>query len=90
VASRDGTRLEPYRGPDRDELTVGGEINKLAWNIAIGRDFAGVHYRTDAIQSLLLGERIAIEFLEQRKETWLESGSFTFTKFNGERVTIEF
>jgi hypothetical protein len=89
VASRDGTKLEPYRGPDRDEMTVGGELNKLAWNIAIGRDFAGVHYRTDAIQSLLLGEKIAIEFLEQRKETWPENrGSLTFTKFNGERVTI--
>ena len=90
VPTRDGTRLEPYRGPDRDELTVGGELNKLAWNVAIGRDFAGVHYRTDAIQSILLGEKIAIEFLEQRKETWLESGAFNFTKFNGEKVRISF
>jgi hypothetical protein len=90
VPNREGTKLEPYRGPDRDELTVGGEINKLAWNIAIGRDFAGVHYRTDAIQSILLGEKIAIEFLEQRKETWLESGAFNFTKFNGEKVRISF
>jgi hypothetical protein len=90
VASRDGTKLEPYRGSDRDEMTVGGEINKLAWNVAIGRDFAGVHYRTDAIQSLLLGEKVAIEFLEQRKDTWLESGAFNFTKFNGEKVRISF
>jgi hypothetical protein len=90
VPSRDGTKLEPYRGPDRDELTVGGELNKLAWNVAIGRNFAGVHYRTDATQSILLGEKVAIDFLKQRKETWPESGAFNFTKFNGERVTINF
>jgi hypothetical protein len=90
VANREGTRLEPYRGPDRDELTVGGELNKLAHNVAFGRNFAGVHYRSDAEQSMMLGERYAIEFLEQRKEIWLESGAFNFTKFNGERVTIKF
>jgi hypothetical protein len=89
VSSRDGTKLEPYRGPDRDELTVGGEINKLAWNVAIGRNMAGVHYRTDAVQSLLLGEKVTIEFLEQRKDAWPENrGTLNFTKFNGERVTI--
>ena len=90
VPSRDGTRLEPYRGPDRDELTVGGELNKLAWNVAIGRNFAGVHYRSDAEQSILFGEKVAIEFLEQRKETWPESGAFNFTKFNGEKIRISF
>jgi hypothetical protein len=90
VASRDGTRLEPYRGPDRDELTVGGEINKLAWSVAIGRNFGGVHYRSDAEQSILLGEKVAISLLEDRAETFTESGAFNFTKFNGERVTISF
>jgi hypothetical protein len=90
VASRDGTRLEPYTGPDRDELTVGGEINKLAWSVAIGRNFAGVHYRSDAEQSILLGEKVAISLLEDRAETFRESGAFNFTKFNGERVTISF
>jgi hypothetical protein len=39
-ASADGLALLPYRGPD---LTVGGELNKLASNIALGRDAAGVH-----------------------------------------------
>jgi hypothetical protein len=90
VASRDGKELEPYRGPDKDELTVGGELNKLASNVAFGRNFAGVHYRSDAEQSMLLGEKVAIEVLQQRKEIWRESGSFTFTKFNGEKMTIKF
>lgn len=38
--SLDGLLLLPYRGPD---LAVGGELNKLASNIAVGRDTAGVH-----------------------------------------------
>ena len=42
-ASADGARLEPWRG---ETLTLGGEINKLASNIALGRDAAGV--RTSA------------------------------------------
>src|SRR5262249_446464 len=33
----------PYTGA---ALTVGGELNKLASNIALGRDAAGVHYRS--------------------------------------------
>jgi hypothetical protein len=90
VASRDGKELVPYTGPDKDELTVGGELNKLASNVAFGRNFAGVHYRSDAEQSMLLGEKVAIELLEQRKEIWRESGAFNFTKFNGEKVRISF
>jgi hypothetical protein len=90
VASRDGKELEPYTGPDKDNLTVGGELNKLASNVALGRNFAGVHYRSDAEQSMLLGEKIAIEVIQQRKEIWRESGAFNFTKFNGEKVRISF
>ncbi|MCD6037722.1 MAG: phosphoesterase [Nitrososphaeraceae archaeon] len=90
VASRDGKELVPYTGSGKDELTVGGELNKLAWNVAIGRNMAGVHYRTDSEQSMLLGEKVAIELLEQRSRGFPESGAFNFTKFNGERITINF
>ena len=41
----DGSALDPYAGTP---LTVGGELNKLASNVAIGRNLAGVHWRTDA------------------------------------------
>jgi hypothetical protein len=89
VANKDGTKLEPYRGPDRDELTVGGEINKLASNIAVGRNFAGVHYRSDYVESIYLGEQVAIAILEQQNDLYLEEHEFTFTRFNGERITIQ-
>ena len=67
MPNRHGTRLERYRGKDDDELTVGGEANKLASNLAFGRNWAGVYWRADAIESVLLGEKVAIELLQQQK-----------------------
>lgn len=55
-ATPDGQSLESVDGSD---LTVHGEINKLASNIGLGRIFAGVHYRTDHVYGMLLGEQIA-------------------------------
>ena len=45
-------------------MTVGGELNKLAANIAMGRNFAGIHYRADADHGMRLGERVAIACLQ--------------------------
>ena len=49
-----------------DELTVRGELNKLASNMALGRNRAGIHYRTDGIEGLRLGEAAAISYLEDQ------------------------
>ena len=44
-ASPDGEGLEPWEGKD---LTLGDEVNKLVSNVNYGgRQFAGVHYRSD-------------------------------------------
>ena len=53
VPSDDGLSLRPWRG---EPLTVGGELNKLAFNMAFGRDTAGVHFRRDEIDGIFLGE----------------------------------
>jgi hypothetical protein len=53
VPSDDGLSLRPWRG---GPLTVGGELNKLAFNMAFGRDTAGVHFRRDEIEGITLGE----------------------------------
>jgi hypothetical protein len=86
VPSADGLSLVPYSGP---KLTVGGELNKLASNIATGRNLAGVHWRTDAYASLRLGEKVAISILRDQKATYNEKfDGFTFTTFDGQKVTV--
>jgi hypothetical protein len=85
-ASDDGLSLQPYTGPD---LTVGGELNKLAANVAIGRNIAGVHWRTDATESLKLGEEVAIRFLMEEHECFNEQyAGLSLTKFDGTTVII--
>ncbi|WP_407309582.1 vanadium-dependent haloperoxidase [Desulfosporosinus sp. SB140] len=85
MASADGLSLLPYTGP---ALTVGGELNKLAANLSLARSFAGVHWRSDN-QGVYLGENIAIGILEDYRNTYNENFSgFTFTKFDGNIVTI--
>jgi hypothetical protein len=69
-------------------LTVEGELNKVAANIAIGRDWAGVHYYTDYSESLRLGEQVAIGILEEQKLTYGENFSMTVPLFDGTAVRI--
>jgi len=88
VPDADGTSLVPYTGPDADQLTVSGELNKVASNIASGRNFAGIHWRSDFVESLTLGETVALGVLEEQHPTYKEGGSFTLTKFDGTTVTI--
>ncbi len=51
-------------------LTLEGELNKLAANISIGRNMAGVHYFSDYYDSLRMGEEIAIGILEEQALTY--------------------
>jgi len=70
-------------------LTIGGEINKLAFNIPMGRDWAGIHYRSDTAAGLMLGEAVAIAFMQDNVGTFTESfPGFAFTGFDGKRVVI--
>ncbi len=79
-------QLITYEGPP---LTVGGELNKLASNVAQGRDIAGIHWRTDGREAILLGEQVAISMLQDMMETYGEPFSgFSLTKFDGQRITI--
>ncbi|MGB3299208.1 MAG: vanadium-dependent haloperoxidase [Phormidesmis sp.] len=87
VYSADGTELNPV--PDKTlKLTVEGELNKLAANIAVGRNWAGVHYFTDYYESLRLGEKIAIGILQEQKLTYGENFSMTVPLFGGGSVRI--
>ena len=85
-ASADGLSLVSYNGP---VLTIEGELSKLATNISIGRDAAGVHFRSDSDDGLVLGEAMAISVLSDLVNTYHEDFTgFTFNKFDGTSVTI--
>lgn len=85
-ATPDGRTLRPYPGPP---LTVGDELDKLASNIAIGRDFAGVHYRSDSSAGLLLGEDLALHVLSEARGIGNELFTgFSLRSFDGGRVVV--
>ena len=82
----DATRLVPYGGP---ALTVGGELNKMATNFSMGRNWMGIHWWSDAAASLALGEEVAIGILRDERAAYREAfDGFAFTRFDGTRVTI--
>lgn len=89
VASRDGLALERYTGQDWDELTIGGELDKLAANVGIGRNHAGVHWRSDYAQSIRLGEAAAIGTLADYACTFNEDfPGFALTTFDGRKGRV--
>lgn len=80
------TQLIAYQG---EPLTVGGELNKIASNIAQGRNIAGVHWRTDAREGILLGEQVAISMLRDMAETYGEPfEGYSLTKFDGQQIIV--
>lgn len=86
VPDANGLNLVPYSG---DTLTVGGELNKIASNVANGRNIAGVHWRSDATESLKLGEAIAISILKDQKACYNEIfNGFSVTKFDGTTIIV--
>jgi membrane-associated phospholipid phosphatase len=89
----------PFTDEDGNPLTVGGELDKLASNIALGRNFGGVHFRSDGEHGILLGERAAIRFLRDHLRTYRErfrcdtspggtDPCFEFSMRNGRRIKI--
>ena len=90
--SVDGVSLVAYSGSTAG-MTVGTELNKLAANISIGRDWAGVHYRSDGDLGMNLGEKVAISFLEDLADSYSRENSsfagFTLRKFDGTTITVK-
>jgi membrane-associated phospholipid phosphatase len=85
VPRRDGLSLEPYTGP---ALTVGGELNKLAANVSLGRAMAGIHWRCDGAAGLALGEQVALDLLRELRTCGEPFDGFSLTTFAGERVEV--
>ncbi len=84
VARADGLALVRFDGPP---LTLGGELDKLAANIGMGRAFAGIHWRSDLEAGMRLGEEVAISVLRELQLTAREPFSgFRFHRLDGQPV----
>ncbi len=86
----DGSAVQPFSpASDRIDPTVADELNKLASNVSLGRDIAGVHWRSDYTESVFLGEKVAIQLLEDYGYTYNENFSgFQFRNFDGNLITV--
>jgi membrane-associated phospholipid phosphatase len=89
VPDETGATLLPYAAPPGEApLTVGGELNKLASNIGMGRCAAGIHWRSDIEEGLKLGETVALEILRDEKECFNERFEMSFTGFEGTPMKV--
>jgi hypothetical protein len=86
-ATDDGLGLVAHR-PQPDPVTgaltpliLEGEINKLVANTALGRNFAGMHWRTDYTASVRLGEDVAIKLLCDQRNIHNEAFEFRFNRY---------
>lgn len=88
-AAADGLSLVTDGVADAGQLTIEGELNKVAANIGIGRNVAGVHWRSDHTASLALGERVAIHTLLDYAGCYAESGvELRFRSFGGQNIVV--
>ena len=84
--SADGLSLTAYTGTP---LTIGGELNKLAFNVPMARNWAGIHWRSDTDMSHIIGEQVTICFLQDQVNCLTEPfAGFSFTKFDGTPASI--
>lgn len=93
LPSYDGTALLPWFGQPgtgaSGDLLLSGELHKLAHNISFGHGIhAGIHWRSDTDASILLGEAVALRFLQDLACTYQEPIAVKFTSIDGTPVTI--
>lgn len=95
-ADATGSNLVAYTDSDASTMTIAGELNKLAYNVGLGRDQGGVHTRSDSISGLELGEVVGIKFMEDCLSATVENEldgtvpKISFRKFNGELYTLTY
>jgi len=87
--STDGLSLVPYVGTDKSAMTINGELHKLAHNISFGHGIhAGIHWRSDSDWSIILGEAVALKYLQDQAYGYNEEISIDLRKLDGTMVTI--
>ena len=86
IPSSDGTKLVDTN----TNLNINDELDKYASNIAMFRSAAGIHYRSDNVAGLEMGEDIGIELLKEhvKRYTFAKKVGFLVKKRNGDIVKI--
>jgi hypothetical protein len=70
-------------------MTVNSELHKLAHNISFGHGIhAGIHWRSVTDYSMLLGEAVALSFLQDQAKTYSERFEIMLTTMDGSLATI--
>lgn len=77
-----------YLVPTDGTSTVSKELNKLASNCGLGRNWAGIHYRMDMHDGILLGERVALKFLKEHICNYPQKFKVKLKLYSGEEVCI--
>ena len=90
ITDDSGQNLKSY---NKNGLTIGGELNKLASNIGYAGIHAGIHHRQDVEAGIYLGEKVAIRLLEELKELHELNNmklqfKFQFKRRNGDKILI--
>ena len=90
IDEKNPQKLKPYKGLDAKRMTVGSELDKLASNVAYGRSWAGIHFRSDNEAGLKLGEEVAIATLREHAQRYHEKEfkGFQVTKRDGTPLRI--
>ena len=79
----------PYTGADRDELTIDGELQKLAWNVTTGHGIhSGIHFRSSSFWSVVLGEQVGLSVLQDRAASYAEPFTIQINTVSGGTATI--
>jgi hypothetical protein len=89
VPSTHGTKLDDYTEFDAGQMTVNGELHKLAHNVSFAHGIhAGIHWRSDTDASIQLGEKVALSILQDRAGTYNEKFAVKLTQLDGSTATI--
>ncbi|OCX66908.1 hypothetical protein BFP70_03520 [Thioclava sp. SK-1] len=90
-AHPDAATLVDWTGPQDDfgHATLADELDKLAENLSCGRGFAGVAHRSDLVESLRLGERVAAAVLQDHILSYEGPVALTLTDIDHRQIIID-
>lgn len=99
-ANSDGTKLVVKKMTDimKNNWTLNHEINKLASNVALARDWLGAHYRSDGMVTIPWAESVALRMFQDIislsyddnvVDGGLDAPHVTITKYDGKKETVQ-